>query len=133
MTRNAQGKQDNDRATANKGAQPLSSPAHIGVGRHETSKVCVKATRGRGLPNTKRHTEKHKRHTTPQNTRKGGRGRQAAKRYARARTPSGPPQAQQGIAKEADHKQTTTHRRACRRTTNCHKRHAAALQPESAF
>ena len=63
---------------------------------------CVKATRGRGPQNTKRNTENHKRHTTPQTTRKSARVRQAAKSNAHARTSYEPLQAQQGIATGAN-------------------------------
>ena len=52
--RNARGKGHNGRTTTNKRAQPLSSPARIGRGRHETSKVNVcESIKGRRPPKRK--------------------------------------------------------------------------------
>ena len=78
MVRNARGKGHNDHATAKKGARrPLSSPARIGRGSHETSKVrCVEASRGRDPPITKHHMEKQRKaHHTMKHTQECPRAR----------------------------------------------------------
>ena len=98
VVRTARGKGHNGRATSNKRACPLSSPARIGRGRHETSKVpeSIKTPQ-----NIKRHTEKQRKaHHTKKHTQQCPRALSGHEVCPCTHAPCEPPQAKQGINKE---------------------------------